>query len=49
MTFYEKVTEALRKQRDKHGLGENFVADEVNKLTNDELLQFISEDLGDNF
>jgi len=46
-TLYEQVTEGMVFQLIKHGLGEDFVKNSVNNMTNDELLHAISEALED--
>lgn len=45
MTLFERVTGWMAHQRDKHDLGENYVEDKVNAMTNVELLQAISDAL----
>jgi uncharacterized protein YpiB (UPF0302 family) len=45
MTLVERVTNWMVCQRDKHDLGETYVEDRVNAMTNMELLDAISDAL----
>ena len=45
MTLLEAATIYLVHDRDKHDLGETFVEDRVNYMTNYQFLEFLSEGL----
>ncbi len=44
-TLWEVFTEGRRYQQHKHDLGDTFVADEINALTNEEFLRELSDAL----
>ena len=43
MTLYDHITGWMYQQRDKHGLGGNYVEDTVNSMDNHELIAQISD------
>lgn len=46
-SVYDRIVKPLERQARKHDLGENYAEKEINKLSNIELLQYISAAIQD--